>query len=180
MKLPSALGLTSASALLFALAFPPMAWKPVAWIALVPFFVALRSVGFASSLLLALVWSTFIGYATGEWLPRAVSGYFAQTRLLGALFFFLVCYTMLAPYYMAFAPTVRFLARHGGLWTPLLVAASWTSVELGRGRLFNGTFFYFGSTPWATFGYSQLDIDPLVQIASSPPFRPWRRWSSGS
>jgi apolipoprotein N-acyltransferase len=99
-------------------------------------------------------------------MPRAVSDYFHQPLLVGFAIFLIVTGFMAAPYYAAFATAYPPLVRRLRVATPLLVGAAWAAAEVARGRLFNGTLAYVGNSPWATFGYSQAGILPIVQIAS--------------
>jgi apolipoprotein N-acyltransferase len=162
--LPSILA-TGASALLFAASFPPLEIQPLAWIALVPFLVALRGVGRGGVLWLSLLWGLFAAYATGTWFVGSVAVYFDQPYLVGVGFFFFVAATMAGPYYMVFGAAYARLGGRFRLALPLLAACAWVMIELGRGRLFTGSPFLVGN-PWGLIGYSQVGIDPLVQIAS--------------
>jgi apolipoprotein N-acyltransferase len=157
--------LTILSGVLFGLAFPPTGWLALAWVALAPFFVALRSGGTRQALLMAWLWSLVASYAVGDWFPRAVADYFQQPLVVAVALYFGVFTLMAGVYYMAFALAYRRLAtRHRSL-LPLLVAAAWVAAEIGRGRLFTGSSFFIGN-PWGLIGYSQTDALPLVQIAA--------------
>src|SRR6185503_418180 len=105
------LGLTVASAALVALAFPPAELRPLAWIGLVPFLVALRAGSSRRAAVLATVWLVVFAALVGQWFPRAVSTYYQQPRWVGLAFFAGVTATMGAPYYVAFALAYRGLAR---------------------------------------------------------------------
>lgn len=159
------LGLTAASAVLVALAFPPFGLQVLAWIGLAPFFVAVRRVRFGVAQALSAVWLVLFAALVGLWFPQTISTYYHQPEILGLVFFAAVTATMGAPYYMAFTAAYRGLARHGGTVSPLLVAAAWVAAELARGRLFTGTPIFIGN-PWGLLGYSQVGVTPLIQIAS--------------
>ena len=152
------LGTTVFSAVLYGLCFPPVAWRPLAWVAQVPFLLALRRSSFRLALFLGWVFTVTVAYTVGDWLPRAVANYYAQPASIGVAFFFAVSSIMAAPYVMAFAVVYRRLGRTGGLALPLLAAAAWVSGELGRVKLLTGN-------PWAVFGYSQAGNILLLQIA---------------
>lgn len=164
-SLPVALAATVASGMLYALAFPPLRLRPLAWVALVPFFVVLRDTRWSRRLALGVLWTLVSGWSVGTWMPSAVATYFDQPFLIGVALFLIVTGCMAAPYYaaaaVAYAPLTRF-----GAATPLLVGAAWAAAELARGRLLNGTLTYVGNSPWATLGYSQAGFTPLVQIAA--------------
>jgi apolipoprotein N-acyltransferase len=157
--------LVAASASLFDLAFPPVGWVPIAWIALAPLFVAIRRSGFRAALLLTWLWTLGATYAIRDWFPRAVTDYFQQPFGFSIALFILVLSTMAAPYYMGFAALYSQPAIRPGWAAPFLAAAAWVSIELGRGRLFTGTPFFIGN-PWGLIGYSQTDWLPMSQISS--------------
>lgn len=158
------IALTLASGFLYGLCFPPHALAALAWIALVPFLLALRGASLRAALGLGWLWSLLAAWSVGEWMPDAVESYYLQPRLVGHLVFFAVATLMVAPYHTAFALAYRVLARRPGAAMPLVVAAAWTGAELLRGRLFTGTPLFIGN-PWALLGYSQSDALPLLQVA---------------
>ncbi len=165
-SLGTALVLTAASAGLYALAFPPVRARALAWVALVPLLAAIRDASLRRRLGLGLLWTLAVGWGVGTWMPGAVSGYFHQPLTVGVGLFVLVTGAMAAPYYMAFAAAYAPLAARCGAAGPLLAAAAWAGAELARGRLLNGTLLYLGNSPWATFGYSQAGIIRMIQVAS--------------
>ncbi len=165
-RLGPALAATAASGVLYALAFPPLRLRPLAWIALVPFLLALRNAGWRRRLALGLLWTLVSGWSVGTWMPTAVASYFDQPLAVGVAIFLIVTGLMAAPYYAAFAVAYAPLTRYGAA-TPLLAAAAWAAAELARGRLLNGTLTYVGNSPWATLGYSQAGFLPVMQIASA-------------
>lgn len=164
LRAPLPLLATILSTQLFGLAFPPHRLRALAWVALVPLFLALRGVGRAHALLLGWVWSVLAAYSVGEWMPGAIESYYLQTKLVGWLFFLGIATAMVAPYHTLFAFCARSLWRRPGPWLPLLLAAAWTAAECLRGRLFTGTPFFIGN-PWALLGYSQSGWLPVTQIA---------------
>jgi apolipoprotein N-acyltransferase len=161
-----ALGLTVASGVAFALAFPPAGWSWLGWGALAPLFVALRGGGLGRALALAWLWCLVATWGIGDWFPRAVATYFGQSAWVAFGLFAGVLTFMAGVYYMAFAAAYRALARrYGSPPLPLLAGAAWTVAELGRGRLLTATPFFIGN-PWGLVGYSQADVLPVVQIAA--------------
>lgn len=156
---------TVASGVLYALAFPPIRARPVAWVALVPLLLVLRDATWTRRLALGCLWTLVSGWSVGTWMPSAVSSYFDQPLAIGIALFLIVTGLMAAPYYAAFAVAYAPLTRFGAA-TPLLVGAAWAGAELMRGRLLNGTLIYVGNSPWATLGYSQAGVTPLLQVAA--------------
>src|SRR5262245_10963508 len=157
MRLLALLLATTASAILYGLSFPPTQLRLLAWVALVPFLAAIRRAGLAGTLALAWLWTVVMAYVVGDWFPRSLSTYYGQPAYVGIAFFFGVSSLLAAPYYMAFAVVYRRLARVSTALLPLLAGAAWAGAELARVRL--------GGNPWALSGYSQIGMDPLVQIA---------------
>jgi apolipoprotein N-acyltransferase len=140
--------------------------RALAWVCLVPLLVALRDAPPARRLALGAALSLAVGIGTGTWMPRAVADYFDQPLAVGAALFLLVTFAMAAPYYVAFAWAYGPLVRGAGAAAPLFAGAAWVAADVARGRLLNGLPVYLGNSPWATFGYSQTGVDPVVQIAS--------------
>lgn len=158
------LALTILSTQLFGLAYPPHRLRFLAWVALCPFFLALRGVSRRHALFLGWVWSVLAAYSVGEWMPGAIESYYQQTKLVGWLFFFAIATVMVAPYHTLFALCGRSLWTRFRATLPFLMAAAWTGAELLRGRLLTGTPFFIGN-PWALLGYSQSGWIPVLQIA---------------
>ena len=156
---------TVLSAVAFALAFPPTRFWPLAWVALAPFFVALRRGSWRRALGLTWLWCLVAAYGVGDWFASSVAAYFDQPMAVAIALFFAVFTAMAGPYYLAAALAYRTIAARGGPWVPLLGAAAWVLAELGRGRLFTGTAFFIGN-PWGLLGYAATDLEALTQIAS--------------
>src|SRR5262245_42742208 len=104
---------TLASAALYAFAFPPAGARALAWVALVPFLLALRGASLARRIALGVVWSFVAGYGLGTWMPRAVADYFDQPLAVGVALFAVVTGSMAAPYYALFAALAGPIARGG-------------------------------------------------------------------
>jgi len=162
------------SVALFAASFPPLGLHGLAWLALVPWLVVIRTAPGRRAIGWSVVWSVAAAWSTGTWLPPAIATYFEQPVWIGHLFFVFVAGTMVVPYYTLFAWCHREIARGsrspgpaGALRPalPLLGAAAFAAAELLRGRLFTGTPVFIGN-PWGLLGYSQVDFPPAVQVAS--------------
>jgi len=139
-------------------AFPMHRWAWPAWLGLVPWCVALRVA--PTSLALVVIWvSTLLGsYLCTPWLAPAVANYYQQPLALGILLFVGVWIVTIGPYVTAFTLCYRGLARRPSVCLPLLAGAAWAAAEAGRVRLFIGE-------PFGVFGYSQVNLTPLMQIA---------------
>jgi apolipoprotein N-acyltransferase len=157
------------SAGLFGASFPPRRLQALAWLALVPLFLALRGASLAARCGLGALFGVAAAWSVGDWMPRAIERYYLQPWSVGFAFFVGIALAMAAPYFAAFGAAYGRLARtrDGGAraYQPLLVAAAWVGCELARGRLWNGSPFWIGN-PWALAGYSQAGVLPAMQIAA--------------
>jgi apolipoprotein N-acyltransferase len=156
---------TALSALLYGLAFPPLEWRAVAFVALAPFLVAVRRLGRRDALFCAFLWAELASLFVARALPDAVETYFLQPRWLAWAFAIGVWGLTGSVYYVGFAAALRGAAALPAPLQPLLAAAAWVAFELARGRLL-GELGWFVSNPWALAGYSQAGGGALVQVAS--------------
>jgi apolipoprotein N-acyltransferase len=154
---------TALSALLYALAFPPYGFGALAWGCLVPLLLALRGRGVRGAIALGLLWGGLAAFGVAGPLPGAVTNFFQQPVLVGWLGGLAVMGCSFAFYPVAFAWAYRTLAARYAGALPLLAAAAWTAMELGRGRL---PAVFGVSLPWALLGYSQVGFDFMTQVAS--------------
>jgi apolipoprotein N-acyltransferase len=158
MHLGAALALTTLSGVLYGLAFPPVGWWPLAWVALVPFLVAVANATPRHAAGLGLWLGITASYGVGTWMPDAVVTYYQQAVLVGIAMFLACALWQAAWQYAAFAAIARGRMVGPGATTPLLVAAAWITAETAR------VLIPFGN-PWASLGYSQTAVPILVQIA---------------
>jgi len=148
----------AATPALHGLCFPPTAVHWLAWIAFVPWFVAIRLAGRWSAQALTCVITLMGGYFVASWLPRAVSHYYNQPVWLGLALYFGVWLLTVAPSVTVFTACYRLMARRFGAALPLLAGAAWAATEFGRVQL-------FVRDPFGLFGYSQVNVPAMVQIA---------------
>ncbi len=143
---------------LHGLGFPPANLGAVAWVAMVPWFAAIRVAGWATALGLSALITLAGSYTVASWLPDAVVNYYRQPLVVGMGVFVGVWAVTVAPAVLAFTVCYRALARRAVVTLPLLAGAAWAASEFGRVRLLVGD-------PFGLFGYSQVDCAPLVQIS---------------
>jgi apolipoprotein N-acyltransferase len=158
MSLAPALALTILSGGLYGLAFPPIGWWPLGWVALVPFLVAVRRSPPRRALGLGVLLGVAVSYGVGTWMPDAVINYYEQSFAVGILMFFACALWQASWQYAAFAMLYRRLEMRGAPWVPLRVGAAWVTAEMAR------VLVPFGN-PWALLGYSQTAAPLLVQTA---------------
>ena len=135
-----------ASSLLLTLAFPKTDFGFLAWIALIPWMMALdgkrKLPAFGFSYLAGIIFFSCMFY------------WFIHVTLPGLIF--LILY--LAVYFGAFGVFYVVFSRHRFLKKIFLLSSAWVVLEFLRARLFSG----FG---WASLGHSQYKNLPLIQIA---------------
>lgn len=121
------------------------AW-PLAFIAFVPLFVAVR--GMTSS-------TTFKLFFLAGFIYHALLGYWLNHV---NVFGFLLLAVYLSLYFGLFATFSRSFLASLSLRSSLTVAAVWTLLEYARGWLLSGF-------PWALLGYTQWKNLPFIQVA---------------
>ena len=145
------------SAGLYGLSFPPYGSAALAWVALVPLFLALDGLGVGGALLLSWISGLVMAYAITDFLPDAVANYYAQGPLFGMFLFVASVSVMCCLSHMAFAVWYRGSGRWRGFLSPFVVGAAWVVAEFVRGDL--------EGNPWGTMGYTQARVLPVVQVA---------------
>jgi len=148
---------TLSSAILYAYCFPPHSVRPLAWIALCPFFAAAARAQPRCAALLGLCWSIAAAYGVGWWFPGMIVDYFELPSAAGWIGFVGAATAFAGVYYAAFAGWLSWSARCGVV-NPLLIAMGWGVCEFARARL-------FVPNPWALTGYALVGTEPLVQLA---------------
>jgi len=143
---------------IYGASFPTSRIAWLGWVAFIPWYFAVRRARTSIALLICCV-STLLGsYMCTPWLARAVANYYRQPLALGVLLFVGVWVVTISPFVIAFTLCFRQLGRRPSRWLPLLTGAAWAGAELGRARLFVGD-------PFGIFGYSQVGLTSLAQIA---------------
>ena len=144
------------SAFLLFLSFPNVNLYLFAWVAMVPFFIALtRATGWKSAF--------WIGYVTGllffAGLLPAIALLYPYANIFATMvgYLLLVGYTGL--YFAVFAALVKLVPVRSGILFPLAAACIWTTLEWGRSWMITGF-------PWGSIGYSQWNNLPGIQVAS--------------
>jgi apolipoprotein N-acyltransferase len=139
-------GAAALSALLLAGAFPPVAFRVLAWVALIPWFAVLlrdRGEGHRGPAMLF----GLVHFTAGLWWLAELNG----------LFPFVIA-SILVLYPLLFAVLFRPIARGFPRAAPLLLPALWVGVDLAREHLLSGF-------PWLLPGHALVDSDRLRQAA---------------
>lgn len=149
------------SAALHALAFPPWNAAPLAFVAVAPLLVAIRSLSPTRALLAGHLWGSAAIWGVGYWVAEALTFYYEQPWWFGLLFCLVGCQILWGFYYAVFALAARWtLPRFPAAARPLLTAVLWVACELARSRLLTGE-------PWMLLGYALVPSPRLIQIADT-------------
>ena len=151
--------LTVLSALLYALSFPPFSFFPLAWVALVPFFLAVSTARPIYAAGYGILWGIIVAYGVGWWFPEMLARYFAVSPAVGWLGFLAVSIGLIGIYYGVFATWLSWLIRRQAA-NPFVIAAGWGICEFARANL-------LGGNPWVLSGYSQMPLNWLMQLADA-------------
>jgi apolipoprotein N-acyltransferase len=138
-------------------AFPDWFWGPLAFVALVPFFVALRGVSPRRGFALGLTWGLAFFLGALYWVTHVMVNYGHMAPPL-AVFAWVALAVILAGYPALFGWAVARLRDVGPTLWALAVSVLWVAVELLRSHLFTGF-------PWVLLGYSQGASPELIQVA---------------
>ena len=148
--------LAALSALLLFLSFPNTNLFPLAWVALVPFFLALRHTTNGKL-------TFWLGYLTGflffAGLLTAIALLYPYANIFATLFGYLLLVGYTALYFGVFPILMRMVPWRSGLLFPIAAAVIWTALEWVRSWLMTGF-------PWGSIGYSQWNNPLGIQIAS--------------
>ena len=133
------------SALLLFLSFPNLNLYPFAWVAMVPFFIALtRATGWKSAF--------WIGYLTGflffAGLLPAIALLYPYANIFATMIGYLLLVGYTGVYFAVFAALMKIVPVRSGVLFPLAAACIWTALEWSRSWMLTGF-------PWGSIGYSQ-------------------------
>lgn len=144
------------SAILLFLSFPTVNLFPLAWVALVPLFIALMGAKDRKS-------SFWIGYLTGflffAGLLPAIALLYPYANIFATLVGYLVLVGYTALYYAVFPILMRAVPWRSGILFPAAAACIWTALEWVRSWMVTGF-------PWGSMGYSQWNNVLGIQVAS--------------
>ncbi|HVO21494.1 MAG TPA: apolipoprotein N-acyltransferase [Anaeromyxobacter sp.] len=168
LPLAAALASGAATALALPLVVPFLSIRPVdpggrlevvAWVSLVPAFLALRGCrGTWRAALLGLLAGLAYFFCAIYWVSHAMTAFGGLSLPMSLLALTLLVLYMAAHWALAFGVSARVRARLGWpLWA--ILPPAWTGAELLRNYLFSGF-------PWADLGYTQVRTLPVAQLAS--------------
>lgn len=148
--------LSGLSGLMLTASLPRIQWHWMAWMALLPLFVALRGKTAREALRLGYVCGLCHFLSALYWIHYVIQHYGGLPTLLAVGALFLVA-AYLAVYPALFAWAANRLEGMPALWT-LALPSIWVALEFIRAYAVTGF-------PWANLGYSQTPVLALVQTA---------------
>jgi apolipoprotein N-acyltransferase len=143
--------LTLSAAVLLVLSFPSFNCGFLAWIALIPLFVAIRDKGIIRSFFLSFLTGIVFFMGIFFWI-NVIKGF--------TLWDFLLLGIYLGSYLGAFGILLIFITRNTGFPYVIVAPVIWVSFEYLRSHA------GFLALPWALLGHSQYRYLPVIQISS--------------
>ncbi|HTN42805.1 MAG TPA: apolipoprotein N-acyltransferase [Nitrospiria bacterium] len=151
--------LASLSGVLCFLSFPRYDFEALAWIALVPLFLALENQTVRKSFWLGWSAGTVYFLGTVHWVTNTMIRY-GKLPAVVSYPIMLLFVVYLGLYVAAFAALFVFLRRRTTFPATLSAPVLWVSLELLRTYALTGF-------PWAALGYSQYLALPVIQVADT-------------
>ena len=149
--------LAAVSGLLVAATFPLADLHLLAWIGLVPLFLALQGQTVKNGFWLGGISGIIFFVGTVHWVTNSVHFYGGIPLIPASLITLLLC-AYLALYPALFGAAVVHLKRYHPSLLVIAAPALWTTLELARTYVFSGF-------PWSLLGYSQYLALPVIQIS---------------
>lgn len=150
--------LAGLSGLMLVFSFAPFNIYPLAWVALVPFFLSVQGLSSKDAFKTGFFMGMFYFFGTTYWIYHSMHDYGGISLVPSVLIVFaLAGYLSLYPAVFACIFTERL--RNSRYLPALMIApVLWVSLEYLRSYLLTGF-------PWSTLGYSQWNFLPGIQVA---------------
>jgi len=149
--------LAAVSGLLLVATFPVADLHLLAWIGLIPLFLALPGQTVKNGFWLGGISGIIFFAGTIHWVTNSVHFYGGIPLIPASLVTLLLC-AYLALYPALFGAAVVHLKRYHPSFLVIAAPALWTALELARTYVFSGF-------PWSLLGYSQYLALPVIQIS---------------
>ncbi len=145
------------SGLVLVFSFAPYDLYGLAWVALVPFFLAIEGMPAGRAARAGFIMGMFYFFGTTYWIYHSMRDYGGMS-LLASLVIVIALAAYLSLYTSAFAALYAAKIRHTKLPALLVAPVLWVSLEYLRSYFLTGF-------PWSTLGYSQWNFLRIIQIA---------------
>ena len=143
--------------IMLALAFPPLDFYPLAWVAIIPLLISLGGKELKASFFLG----TFTGFVyfigTIYWVFNSMYFYGHIPAVLSLLILLALC-LYLGVYIGMFSMLFKYVSRSSRFPALFIVPVLWVTLEVVRTYAFTGF-------PWSIIGYSQYNFLTFIQIA---------------
>lgn len=149
--------LAISSGLFLVVIFPTFNFHLLAWISLVPLFLALRGQNVKNGFWLGGITGIVYFAGTVHWVTNSVHYYGGIPLILASIITLLLC-AYLALYPALFGAVIVHLRKNHPPFMILSAPAVWTALELARTYVFSGF-------PWSLLGYSQYLALPVIQVS---------------
>jgi apolipoprotein N-acyltransferase len=143
--------------LLLVALFPTFNLYPLAWVALVPLFLALKEQATRNGFFLGGITGLIYFAGTVHWVTNSIHYYGGIPLVPASLITLLLC-VYLALYPALFGAAAVYLGKNHPRFFFITAPALWTALELARTYVFSGF-------PWSLLGYTQYPALPVIQIA---------------
>ncbi len=152
-----ATALAALSGLLLAAAFPLFNLHFLAWIALIPLFLALRGLNVKNGFWLGGITGIVYFAGTVYWVTNSIH-FYGGFPLIPASLITLSLSAYLALYPALFGACMVSIRDNRPKLSFVAAPLIWTGLELARTYVFSGF-------PWSLLGYSQYSVLPVIQVA---------------
>jgi len=145
------------SGLLLAVAFPLFNLHFLAWVALIPFFFAVKGASVKNGLWLGGIMGIVFFAITVHWIAHSLH-FYGGFSLFSASLITLCLSAYLALYPALFGACVVSIRSNKPNLLFIAAPVFWTTLELARTSVLSGF-------PWSLLGYTQCSVLPIIQIA---------------
>jgi apolipoprotein N-acyltransferase len=149
--------LAAFSGLLLVAAFPLFNLHFLAWVALIPLFLALREANVKNGLWLGGIMGIVFFAGTVHWITNSIHFYGGFPLIPASLITLLLC-IYLALYSALFGACIANIRNNRPKLLFVAAPLIWTTFELARTYVFSGF-------PWSLLGYTQYSVLPVIQIS---------------
>ncbi len=142
---------------MLALAFPPLDFYSLAWVAIIPLLISLGGKELKASFFLGTLTGFVYFIGTIYWVFNSMYFYGGIPAVLSLLILIALC-LYLGIYIGIFSMLFRYLSKRSRFPSLFIVPVLWVTLEVVRTYAFTGF-------PWSILGYSQYKFLALIQVA---------------
>ena len=145
------------SGTMLALAFPPLDFYSLAWVAIIPLLISLGGKELKASFFLGTLTGFVYFIGTIYWVFNSMYFYGGIPAVLSLLILIALC-LYLGIYIGIFSMLFRYLSKRSRFPALFIIPVLWVTLEVVRTYAFTGF-------PWSILGYSQYNFLTFIQIA---------------